>query len=148
MNARETHSNTIISLVIGKHAPISSYVLNRIKGIEACHDFATKLCCKLIEFGLKFKTLFILPDFPSIRPKDWSFRPSPIFSSRSPRSPKSLRSSSEVMDRNKDGKLVMEEVEPCLIPGTYRYREFHKALKMSTPEAFKDNGNRQPGFKG
>ena len=42
----------------------------------------------------------------------------------------------------------MEEVEPCLIPGTYRYREFHKALKMSTPEAFKDNGNRQPGFKG
>lgn len=44
----------------------------------------------------------------------------------------------KVLDRNKDGKLVMEEVEPCLIPGTYRYREFHKALKMSTPEAFKE----------
>ena len=68
----------------------------------------------------------------------------PIFSSRSPRSP---RSSRQVMDRNKDGKLVMEEVEPCLIPGTYRYREFHKALKMSTPEAFKDSQD-MPGFKG
>ena len=41
------------------------------------------------------------------------------------------------MDRNRDGKLMMEEVEQCLIPGTYRYREFHKALKLSTPEGFK-----------
>ena len=44
----------------------------------------------------------------------------------------------QVMDRNKDGKLMMDEVEQCLIPGTYRYREFHKALKLSTPEAFKE----------
>ena len=51
------------------------------------------------------------------------------------------------MDRNKDGKLVMEEVEPCLIPGTYRYREFHKALKMSTPEAVMDS-QAMPGFTG
>ncbi len=43
----------------------------------------------------------------------------------------------QVMDRNRDGKLMMEEVEQCLIPGTYRYREFHKALKLSTPEGFK-----------
>ena len=42
------------------------------------------------------------------------------------------------MDRNRDGKLMMEEVEQCLIPGTYRYREFHKALKLSTPEGFKE----------
>jgi len=44
----------------------------------------------------------------------------------------------KVMDRNRDGKLMMEEVEQCLIPGTYRYREFHKALKLSTPEGFKE----------
>ena len=48
-----------------------------------------------------------------------------------------LFQSLEVMDRNRDGKLMMEEVEQCLIPGTYRYREFHKALKLSTPEGFK-----------
>eukprot|EP00913_Durusdinium_trenchii_P031548 g29540.t1 len=44
----------------------------------------------------------------------------------------------KVMDRNHDGKLVFEEVEQCLTPGTYRYREFHKALRLFTPEAFKD----------
>ncbi|CAK9025892.1 unnamed protein product [Durusdinium trenchii] len=44
----------------------------------------------------------------------------------------------KVMDRNHDGKLVFEEVEQCLTPGTYRYREFHKALRLFTPEAFKE----------
>lgn len=57
----------------------------------------------------------------------------------------SLRSGSgggQVMDRNKDGKLTLDEVEQCLVPGTYRYREFHKALKLSTPEGFKARAGR------
>ena len=44
----------------------------------------------------------------------------------------------QVIDKNKDGHLILDEVVQCLTPGTYRYREFHKALQLYTPEGFKD----------
>lgn len=57
------------------------------------------------------------------------------------------REAFKVMDRNGDGKLILEEVEQCLTPGTYRYREFHKALQLSTPEGFKETFD-QMAFEG
>ncbi|CAE7734726.1 unnamed protein product [Symbiodinium pilosum] len=47
------------------------------------------------------------------------------------------REAFNVIDKNKDGHLILEEVVQCLTPGTYRYREFHKALQLYSPEGFK-----------
>ncbi|CAE7355087.1 CML10, partial [Symbiodinium microadriaticum] len=48
------------------------------------------------------------------------------------------RQAFNVIDKNKDGHLILDEVVQCLTPGTYRYREFHKALQLYTPEGFKE----------
>lgn len=97
----------------------------------------------LVSGGVKdLKKSWLMCFFEIIQPHYWIlswFNLKKWFST--PTTPRVLTSFSnrvsEVMDRNRDGKLMMEEVEQCLIPGTYRYREFHKALKLSTPEGFK-----------
>ncbi|CAE7029420.1 unnamed protein product [Symbiodinium natans] len=48
------------------------------------------------------------------------------------------REAFNVIDKNKDGHLILDEVVQCLTPGTYRYREFHRALQLYTPEGFKE----------
>jgi len=48
------------------------------------------------------------------------------------------RKAFDVIDKNKDGQLMMDEVVDCLTPGTYRYREFHKALELMEPEGIKE----------
>jgi len=42
----------------------------------------------------------------------------------------------DVLDKNKDGRLGLEEVIQGLTPGTYRYREFHRKLHLCTFQEF------------
>lgn len=44
------------------------------------------------------------------------------------------KKSFELLDSSGDGEIQLKELMEALIPGRYRYREFHKAMKLVTPE--------------